>query len=226
MGVFDSVVKKIVGTVADNTVFTDGATPIIQSLSGVYQSTVTALTAGRSGLARLSSRRGQIVTPDFQISTAIPGTINANPKLVDDVAFDTFYSLMLGSTNGSTYSTLSSLDIPLAMYGWRDLSIFILNGSPTHDQNITIGVYLDDSNSVYGKVGEFILTQTNGRHLVVSSGGDGGLGAQVGESPTAQNYGYYSIQALHNAPRVRLTFTALAAPTAGAFARITVQRMT
>lgn len=211
---------------ADNTAFTHGTTRVMLGLAGVYQSTITVPTAGRSALARITARRAQVVAGDYTLNTIVPADINAASKLVDDIIFTSFHSLKLGSTDGATYGTSSRIDIPMSIYGFKNLVVFVANGATTHDQALTVKIYLTDGNNLFGLVGEFILAAANDRQFVISSSGNAGLGGVVGVSPTAVTYSYYSIPALKAAPYVRLSFTAGSAPTAGALARISIQRTT
>lgn len=110
---------------ADNDTFTRGSSRLIAGLAGIYESTVSALTAGKVALARLTSR-GAVVTAGDQVS---------------------LYSGTISGITATDSTMVGTLTVPV---GTKTLivAVEIMSSSVPDGSTLTIGLYsIDPANA-------------------------------------------------------------------------------
>lgn len=177
------------GGYADGATFTRGSSRLLAGLAGIYESTVSTLTAGKVALARLTSRGAVVTAGDFQALTL------ANAEAITDTSVHdyTIRSVLSASIGGPQ----------IGMYKWR------FSFRNTHDQAANISIYATTA------TGQSIILYTESAVLSATSGnmiiGPGAVG--TGGATT-----YKQISALAEAGWwdlfVRVQFST--APTTGA----------
>lgn len=208
---------------ADNATFTRGTSRLVAGLAGIYESTVTALTAGKVALARLTSRGAQVVSSDtlsLGLTVATPA-----PTGTDIVGYSS--AAIVADDLQIRDTTVHAFYIP--MENFLHIGIGLKNAATAHDQSLSVSLYssfriaTSPTTSVAGKIGEFVLPATANMSIAISNVGGVGEGGSAGGA-TAANSNYYNMPGLVGGKYVLLLLSASVAPTVGSLERIEVVR--
>ncbi len=128
----------------DGAAFTAGSSYVWPGLAGVYQSTVSLLTAGKTGLARLTERRAVVVAGDNSSGSATSSSVASMPADIQ-VSVSDYDGGMTTPTvaffDGSDVGFGASaryIKIPMGSAGWRTASLTLYNAL---DVAVTIDLY-------------------------------------------------------------------------------------
>jgi len=208
---------------ADGATFTRGSSKLLAGLAGIYESTVTALTAGKVALARLTARGAVVVAQDWRHISITPGTPTPSGSDITTSGGSALASTDLAIRDTSTHTFLIPMD------GFRNVSVGIQNDTTAHDQTLTVSVYAASQSAATlglttsGKVGSFILPTTASIGSLISSAGAIGEGGSEGGA-TAAALSYYSMPGMAGSRYVILTLKAGVTPTAGQIKSLEVSR--
>ncbi len=214
MSVFDTMYKWIKTGASDAAAAAGEIFPI----AGLYQATPTEVDDGDVGRVRMSARRASIVAKDYITDEILHMDIDAATKTVGDIVFYDFHTGLLGSTDGTTPGTASTIAIPFSDANYRDFSLQIRTGGLFYDQNTTLALFAANSinnsaNSRNGKLLSFVLPASSAIRISIGSA-TAGQGAIVGGASAVQN-AFYDVSVPAGTPFIHITLSAGVAPSTG-----------
>lgn len=162
------------------------------------------------------------MTPKTDLQQIAYSSINsAAYSLNNSIYIWNMWNGLLGSTNGTTYSTRSQIGINMARENWASLFVGVYIEA-AFNQNITMDVYQMwtvnttpfDARDIYSKLLSITIPQTNFFRFSLGDGlaADGGV---LG-TPTPANNAHYRMAPSLACPLIGIEFTATA-PSAGRF---------
>jgi hypothetical protein len=190
----------------DGATFTRGSSYVWPGLAGIYESTVSTLTAGKVALARLTSR-GAVVTAG---DTKVIAITTASP---DDVV------MVGGAAPASTDYAIRDTakhEFVIPMHSWGKMGAAILfNG---FDQTLTVKIRGRVSTTDYFYTGidlASITAPASGSQLIAVGNGATGQGGTVGGATVADK-AFYNVPALTGPwAYISISFQAATIPTTG-----------
>lgn len=183
---------------------------VVKSLAGLYQSTVTEITAGNIGPLRSTARRGLVTAADnrlLALSTGTPVPSGSDITALSGVA--------LASTDFTVRDSSNHYYVvPLGSAGWRKLTAIITTLPGAFDKVATVIVYgAAGNNDPRAKLASFTIPASSVFFAI--GAGAGGIGAELGTYVAASG-AWYDIPALAAGwPSVLISIQFSGVPTTG-----------
>lgn len=165
------------------------------------------------------------VRPIVYQRTFSAGDINEGPnKTIDDIVFSNFHSFKLGSTDGASYGTLSTVQIPIAAAFYTGVLIGIRTGGGFFNRNITFRIDAITSNqNIRSKLFQATLNASSDVFCLVGDG-ELGLNGSAGTGTVAQEM-FYSLIVPKGVPQIQIRLeTTTDEPTTGVLNEIFIAR--
>lgn len=158
---------------ADNATFTRGTSRLLAGLAGIYESTVSTLTAGRVALARLTSRGAVVTAADTRFNYGSSSTvteigdIEASTNIVTGMATPT-----TASFDGVTIGA-AAMYYKIPMVGWRSAFVGLRNNGLGVDLTVSVSLFNHNATGHFVVIGSFTVANNGYLYLSPLAGGTG-----------------------------------------------------
>jgi len=224
MSVFDSVIKKINGTIAHDAV--DSGNPV--KIGGKASASVPAAVAAGDRADAFFDLYGRMATLSYAGSKIVELTPAVPAPAGSDILDDALSVIVAGDLTIRD-TNIHAFFVPMSTWGYRSLIISLVNGAVAWDQPPVFTLWGCTSGSGGGRraiLATFtgVVTDLNFIAIGMSQVGQGGL---TGSDPVPGMFYYYPVPAMADGwPYLALYVAFGVAPTQGEFLLIDFSRMT